>query len=52
LQEKETENLLQTPEVKSKTLNKSETPSTLHLDELPGPLMGLEDLTDLEALKD
>jgi hypothetical protein len=47
-EEEETENLLQTPEVKSKILSESDTPSTLHLDEWPDSLMGLEDLMDLE----
>ena len=51
-EEEEAKNLLQTPEVKVRTLSRSETPSTLHLDEISGPLMGLEDLTDLEALED
>ena len=51
MQEKETENLPQTPEVKPKTLSKSETHSTSHLDKLPDPLTGLEDLMDLEALE-
>jgi hypothetical protein len=51
-EEEEMENLLQTLEIRSKTLSRLETPSTLHLDKISGPLMGLEDLTDLEALED
>ena len=44
--------LLQTLEVKVRTLSESETPSTLLSEELPGPLEGLEDLMGLEALED
>jgi hypothetical protein len=51
-EEEEVKNLPQTPVVKVKTLNESETPSTSLLDELPDPLEGLEDLMDLEALED
>jgi hypothetical protein len=49
LQEEEVRTLLQTPEVKVRTLSKSETPSTSLSEELPGPLKGLEDLMDLET---
>ena len=45
-------NLLQTPEVKVRTLSGSETPLTSLSDELPDPLEGLEDLMDLEAPED
>jgi hypothetical protein len=38
--------------VKPKTLSELETPSTSHLNELPDPLVGLEDLMNLEALED
>jgi hypothetical protein len=48
LQEEEARTLLWTPEVKVKTLSKSEIPLTSPLEELPGPLEGLEDLMDLE----
>ena len=50
-EEEEAKNLLQTLEVKVRTLSRSETPSTLPLDELPDPLEGLENLTGLEALE-
>jgi hypothetical protein len=43
---------LWTPVVKSKTLSTLETPSTLRLDKLPDPLIGLADLVGLEALED
>jgi len=49
LQEEEVMNLLQTPEIKARTLSESETPSTLPLDGLSDHLEGLEDLMDLEA---
>jgi hypothetical protein len=48
LQEEEARTLLQTPEVKVRTLSESETPSTSLSEELPDPLEGLEDLMDLE----
>jgi hypothetical protein len=48
LQEEEARTLLRTPEVKVKTLSKSETPSTSPSEELLGPLEGLEDLIDPE----
>ena len=47
--QKEARTLLRTPEVKVRTLSESETPSTSLLEELPGPLEGLEDLMDLET---
>jgi hypothetical protein len=50
-EEEEARNLPQTPEIKVRTLSGSETPSTLPSAELPGPLEGLEDLMDLEALE-
>ena len=49
LQEEEARTLLRTLEVKVRTLSESETPSTSLLEELPGPLEGLEDLMDLET---
>ena len=49
LQEEEVKNLLRTLKVKVRTLSRSETPLTSLLDELPGPLEGLENLMDLEA---
>jgi hypothetical protein len=51
LQEEEARTLLQTPEGKVRTLSESEKPSTSPLEELPGPLEGLEDLMDLEILE-
>jgi len=51
-EEEEVKNLLRTLEVKVRTLSGSETPSTSPLDELPGPLEGLEDLMDLEVPED
>jgi hypothetical protein len=48
LQEEEARTLLRTLEVKVRTLSESETPSTSLLEELLGPLEGLEDLMDLE----
>jgi hypothetical protein len=48
-EEEEAKTLLRTPKVKVRTLSESETPSTSLLEELPGPLEGLEDLMDLEA---
>jgi hypothetical protein len=44
LQEEEARTLLRTPEVKVRTLSKSETPSTSLSEELPGPLEDLEAL--------
>ena len=52
LQEEEARTLLRTLEVKVRTLSGSETLSTSPSAELPDPLEGLEDLTDLEALED
>jgi hypothetical protein len=48
----EVRNLPRTPEIKVRTLSGSETPSTLPSGELPDPLEGLEDLTDLEVPED
>jgi hypothetical protein len=48
LQEEETRTLLQTLEVKVKTLSESETPLTSPSEGLLGPLEGLEDLMDPE----
>jgi hypothetical protein len=50
-EEEEMRTLPQTPEVKVRTLSKSETLSTSLLEELPDPLEGLEDLMDLEILE-
>jgi hypothetical protein len=49
LREEEVRTLLQTPEVKVRTLSESETPLTSLSEELPDPLEGLEDLMDLET---
>jgi hypothetical protein len=51
LREEEARTLLQTPEVKVRTLSESETPSTSLSEELPDTLEGLEDLMDLEILE-
>jgi hypothetical protein len=51
-EEEEAKNLPRTPEIKVRTLSGSETPSISLLDELPDPLEGLEDLMDLEVLRD
>jgi hypothetical protein len=51
-EEEEVRNPPQTPEIKVRTLSRSETPLTLPSDRLPDPLEGLEDLMGLEALED